>query len=213
MIKVIIVDDHALFRLGTRYALSDGRFGVNVVGEAGDGKELFLLLKTTDADLILLDLSLPDMSGIDIARRLRKEYPNIKILIVTVDNTSENIQQLMEIGINGFLSKQQTSGNELPNAVQSIMDGTEYFGKDIASIMYNIYVTKKDTTKDFTEQFTEREMEVIMLSCNALAVREIAEKLDISPRTVDTHKNNIFRKMGINSSLEMVQYAFEHGII
>jgi len=183
-----------------------------VVGEAGSGKALFVLLETTKADIILLDIGLPDISGVEIARRLRKEYPEIKILIFSVENSFKVVQSLINIGIDGFISKLQSSDDDLIVAIHSIMNGLEYFGKDIATIIYNIYVSKKKIT-EVTSEFTEREREIIYLCRDGLSGRQISEKLNISLRTVNTHKNNIFTKLNINSTMELVQYAMKNGII
>ena len=212
MISVILVDDHALFRIGVKGALLGSGGDVSVAGEADCGKALFKLLETTAADIILLDICLPDMSGIEIAKRLRDEYPNIKILAVSSENTKDVVSKLLEVGIDGFISKRQSSPDELVKAIYSIMDGFEYFGRDIASIMSNIFVSKKKTTEP-TSEFTEREREIIKLCNEGLQSKQIADRFNISPRTVDTHKTNIFKKLGINNTVEMVQYAMKYGII
>ena len=212
MINIIIVDDHALFRLGMKGALSGKDSGICVVGEADCGKALFDLLKTTKADIILLDVVLPDMDGIEIARRLRKEYPGIKILTVSSENTEDVVQALMNVGINGFISKRQCSTNQPVEAIYSIMNGLEYFGNDIASIIYNIYVSKKKTAV-VSAEFTEREREIISLCREGITSKMIAERINISVRTVDAHKNNIFKKLGINNTVDMIQYAIKNGVI
>ena len=212
MTNVILVDDHALFRLGVKGVLAGLQPYICVAGEADCGEALFRLLETTIADIVLLDIVLPDMSGIEIARRLRKDYPEIKILALSAENTEDVVKTLIDIGINGFISKRQSSAEELSEAIHCIMDGMEYFGKDIANIIYRIYVSKKKTA-EITPEFTEREREIIRLCSEGLQSKQIADSLKISSRTVDTHKNNIFKKLGINSSMEMVQYAFKRGII
>ena len=212
MTRVIIVDDHTLIRMGIKGTLSSKCPDICVVGEAADGKSLFRLLETTPADLILLDIVLPDMNGIEIARILRSNYQKIKILVISVENTSNTIQQLLEIGIDGFISKRQCTGEELPEAIRNVMSGMEYFGRDIASIIYSIYVSKRETATA-TVEFSEREREIIHLCRNGFQSKEIGDQLHISPRTVETHKKNIFKKLGINNSLEMVQYALKKGII
>ena len=212
MIDVILVDDHALFRLGVKGALTGRYPDIRVTGEADSGKALFHLLELIRADIILLDIVLPDMNGVEIARRLRKDYPEIKILAFSAENTEEVVRTLMDIGIDGFISKRQSSANEPAEAIRSIMNGLKYFGKDIAAIIYNIYVSKKKTA-EVTPEFTEREKEIIYLCREGLQGKQIADRLNISPRTVDTHKNNIFKKLGINNTMEMVQYALKQGII
>jgi DNA-binding NarL/FixJ family response regulator/signal transduction histidine kinase len=211
-IKVIIVDDHKLFRTGLRATFHPAYFNIEVVGEADCGEELFKVLKTTQADLILLDINLPDMNGAEIARRLRSEYPEIKILAISAENTSKTVEAMLHAGINGFISKQKSDARELSEAIHTVMDGLEYFGKDISAIIYDVYVAKKKTT-ELTSEFTEREKEVIALCSEGLIYKEIADRMGISFHTVNTHKKNIFQKLGINNTMEMVQYALKNGII
>ena len=212
MINAILVDDHALFRLGVKSAIMSSHADICIVGEADSGAALFRLLETTVPDIILLDILLPDMTGIDIARRLKKERPEIHILAISAENTTDVVQAMLDIGIDGFISKRQGGADEIAQAIRTIMSGFEYFGNDISTIIYKIYVSKKRSAKVTTE-FTAREREIIELCRDGLLSKQIADRLCISPRTVDNHKNNIFRKLGINSTLEMVQYALKHGII
>jgi DNA-binding NarL/FixJ family response regulator len=212
LIRVAIVDDHALFRLGVKVCLADNKEGITVVGEAGTGEALFRLLETVEAELVLLDVMLPDISGIEIARRLHKDYPRLKILAISAENTRPVVEALLEIGIDGFISKGAGEIDEIASAIRSVMNGMEYFGKDIASIIYEIYVYKKKTT-EVTPEFTDREREIILLCRDGLLAKEIAGRLDISVNTVQNHKKNIFHKLGINSTMEMVQYALKHRII
>ena len=212
MINAVLVDDHALFRLGIKSAITSDYDDICIVGEADCGSALFRLLEIVTPDIILLDIILPDTTGIEIARRLRKEKPGIKILAISSENTTDVVQAMINIGIEGFISKRQGSPGNIAEAIRSIMDGYEYFGSDISSIIYKIYVSKKKTA-DVTPEFTEREKEIIILCRNGLLSKEIAARLNISPRTVDNHKANIFKKLGINNTLEMVQYATKNGII
>ncbi|MDR1784073.1 MAG: response regulator transcription factor [Dysgonamonadaceae bacterium] len=209
-IKVIIVDDHALFRLGLKGALAGS--DIEVVGEADSGEALFKLLETVTPHIVLLDVVLPDMSGIEIARRIRSHYPKLRILAISAENTSIVVQALVETGIDGFISKRAGGIDEIAHAIRTIMSGVEYYGKDISEIIYEIYVSKKNS-KESMPELSEREREIINLCRSGLGSKQIADKLFVSPRTVDTHKTNIFRKLGINSTVEMVQYALKHGII
>ncbi|MDL2256672.1 response regulator transcription factor [Bacteroidales bacterium OttesenSCG-928-I14] len=212
MINTILVDDHALFRLGVKSAIMNGHSDICISGEAESGAALFQLLETTSPDVILLDIILPDMTGIDIARRLKKDYPGIKILAISAENTAEVVQKMLDIGIEGFISKRQGGADEIAQAIRTIMNGFDYFGNDISAIIYKIYVSKKQTVEVCIE-FTDREKEIIELCREGLLSKQIADRLCISPRTVDNHKNNIFRKLGINNTMEMVQYALKNGII
>ena len=212
MINVILVDDHSLFRLGVKSALTSDYSDICIVGEADSGSELFRLLETITPDIVLLDIMLPDSTGVVIARKLRKEKPSVKILAISAENTTSVIQEMINVGIEGFISKRQGSASDIADAIHSIMSGCEYFGSDISSIIYKIYVSKEKTA-EITIEFTEREKEIILLCRDGLLCKEIAGRLNISPRTVDNHKGNIFKKLGINNTLEMVQYAIRNGII
>jgi len=212
MISVILVDDHELFRSGIRLALTSRHPDIHIAGEAETGAEFFAILKTTPADLVVLDVIMPDMSGIEIAKQLKKEKPEMKILVVSSENTAAVTEALLEVGINGFISKRMGGIDALADAIHSVMNGLDYFGKDISDIIYRIYVAKKKTT-EITSEFTQQERKIIELCREGLQSKQIAGQLCISPRTVENHKNHIFRKLGINSTLEMIQYAMKHGII
>ena len=212
MITAILVDDHELFRLGVKSAIESRHPDIRIAGEAATGEELFRLLAAITADIVLLDIILPDMSGIEVARRLKKECPALKILAISSENTAAVTQALLDLGIDGFISKRTGGVDILADAIRSIMSGFEYFGKDISDIIYRIYVSKKKTA-EATAEFTEQEKKIIELCRDGLQSKQIADRLCVSPRTVDNHKNNIFRKLGINSTVEMVQYALKNGII
>jgi DNA-binding NarL/FixJ family response regulator len=212
MVNVIIVDDHELFRLGITTAIAKRYPDIRIVGESETGAGLFNLLKVVTADIILLDIMLPDISGIEIARYLKRERPEIKILAVSADNTTSVVQEMLEIGIEGFISKRAGGVDTLVEAIHSIMSGLEYFGKDISDIIFRVYFAKKKTV-EVSSDFTEQEKRIIELCHQGLPGKLVADRLGISTRTVDKHKNNIFRKLGINSTLEMVSYAVKNGII
>lgn len=210
-VKVIIVDDHFLVRVGLRNTLTSPNFGldIEIAAEAASMAEFYTLLEGgVDADIVLLDIVLPDGSGLDIARRLCDEHPNLKILILSAENSDEVIEKMMNINIGGFISKGVTS-TELRRA-ESIMDDIEYYGKDIARLMHSVKVSKSALSKN---NFTEKELEVLHLSAQGFYAKEIADNMGISPKTVSVHKSNIFKKLGINNSVELVTYALKMGFI
>ena len=211
-VRVIIVDDHTLFRIGLRATFHPMYCNIEVVGEADCGEALFNVLANTQADLVLLDINLPDMSGVEIAHRLRSDYPNIKILAISAENSAKMVETMINVGIHGFISKQKSDAHELSEAIYAVMNGLEYFGKDISSVIYDVYVAIKKKI-DVTSDFTEREKEIILLCKKGLICKEIATHLGISFHTVNTHKKHIFQKLGINNTMEMVQYAMKNGII
>jgi len=211
-IRLIVVDDHTLFRVSLKTALEYGFPDICVTGEADSGEELFALLPSTPVDIVLLDINLPKMGGAEIARRLRSGYPQVKILAVSGENTSQAIQSMLEAGIDGFVSKQKCNAHELVGAIRSVMSGLEYFGRDISALIFGVYVSKKKTA-EVTPEFTDREREIIIACRDGLVGKEIADRLNISVNTVNVHKRNIFHKLGINNTMEMVSYALKKGII
>ena len=212
MIQIIVVDDHPLFRNGLKAILRDNHPDICIAGEADCGEALFQIQALATVDMVLLDINLPDISGVEIARRLRSEYPAVKILAVSAENTAETVKSMLKIGIDGFISKRQSGADELAEAIRAIMSGLEYFGRDISAIIYDVFVSKKKTTV-VSHEFTEREKEIILACRDGLLGKEIAARLGISTHTVNAHKNNIFNKLGINNTMEMVQYALKKGII
>ena len=211
-IRVIIVDDHELVRLSLRTAIECRHIDIVFVGEADSGIAFFDLLETVAADIVLLDIIMPDMSGIEIARRLKTEHSDIKILAVSSDNSLSTIEEMLQIGIEGFVSKSNCKPDILADAIRSVMQGFEYFGKDISEIISRIYITQKRTTH-IGNEFSEQEKNIIELCLEGFPAKLIADRLGISARTVDWHKSNMFSKLGINSTLELVQFVIKHKII
>lgn len=211
-IRVIMVDDHELFRLSLRTAIECSHTDIVIAGEAGSGAAFFSLLRTVDADIVLLDIALPGMSGIEIARRLKNEHSDMKILAVSAENDLSTVEEMVEIGIEGFVSKSKCKPDILVDAIRSVMQGLDYFGKDISEIISRIYIAKKKSTQ-VSEEFSEQEKSIIELCLEGLPAKLIADRLCISTRTVDWHKSNMFSKLGINSTLELIQFAVKNKII
>ena len=207
--NIAILDDHELIRLGLRSSLQGTPHNVTI--DAATADILFKkLVEGVPCDLILLDVLMPGTSGIEVAQRLRAEYPDIKIIIVSVDTKEYIINQLMQIGIDGFISKNGPL-EEVRAAVASVEEGVPYYGHDLAVLVRDIVDAKID--KKSSSLLTKRELEIIEACCNGLMGKEIAEKFNISLRAVNSHKTNIFNKLGLSSSVEMVRFALEHGII
>ena len=207
--NIAILDDHELIRLGLRSTLQGTSHTVTI--DAATADYLFeKLVEGVPCDLILLDVLMPGTSGIDVAQRLRAEYPDIKIIIVSVDTKEYIINQLMEIGIDGFISKNGPL-EEVRAAVASVEEGVPYYGRDLAVLVRDIVDARLD--KKSSSKLSKRELEIIQACCDGLMGKEIADKFNISLRAVNSHKTNIFNKLGLSSSVEMVRFALEHGII
>ena len=205
--NIIIVDDHPLFRIGTKMAIQRGSH--TVVGEASNATALRQLLNDTTPDLILLDIILGNgPSGVDIARQLKADKPEIKILVLSIDTSLNTIKELLEIGIDGFVSK-NAPDDEVLQAIDAVSNGQPYFGTDIDRIVQAVMTTQR--LKD--NLFSEREQEIIRAICQGGSNKDIAQKTNISLRTVETHKTNIFRKIGITNSVDLVLYAIKNGIV
>ena len=207
--NIAILDDHELIRLGLRSTLQNTKHKVTI--DAATAEQLFeKLVEGVPCDLILLDVLMPGTSGIEVAQRLRAEYPDIKIIIVSVDTKEYIINQLMHIGIDGFISKNGPL-EEVRAAVASVEEGVPYYGHDLAVLVRDIVDAKID--KKSSSLLTKRELESIEACCSGMMGKEIADKFNISLRAVNSHKTNIFNKLGLSSSVEMVRFALEHGII
>lgn len=205
--NIIIVDDHPLFRIGTKMAIQRGSH--TVVGEASNATALRQLLNDTTPDLILLDIILGNgPSGVDIARQLKTNKPEIKILVLSIDTSLNTIKELLEIGIDGFVSK-NAPDDEVLQAIDAVSNGQPYFGTDIDRIVQAVMTTQQLKN----DLFSEREQEIIRAICQGGSNKDIAQKTNISLRTVETHKTNIFRKIGITNSVDLVLYAIKNGIV
>lgn len=207
-IDIILVEDHPLFRMGIKAALTANSDAIRIIGEADTGKSFYSLMVMLNPSLVLLDIRLPDTGGVEIATWLRQRYPQVKILVLSSETNENTIVELVSVGIDGFISKQEPT-SELILAIESVMSGIAYFGKDVSKIIHDISIAKGTSPV----QFTDRELEIIKLCAEETTGRKIAERLNISCRTVETHKANIFQKLGINSTVELIRYAVQTGII
>ena len=158
--------------------------------------------------LILLDIIMPKVSGIEALRRIKAHDAEMPVVMLSASSSQDIIQEAIQNGADGFLSK-QADVHEIISAATSAAEGVHYYGKDIAQLIYDIKVSKSDVHI----QLSKREQEVVELCSEGLTCHEIAERLFISPRTIETHKNAIFKKLGIHNSVELVRYAINHGII
>jgi two-component system response regulator NreC len=213
-IKIILVDDHQLVRDGIK-ALLTGIPDISIIGEASGAAELFRELEHLKPDLLIMDISLPEISGIEITKKIGIDYPAIKVLMLSMYNNEEFIFNSLKAGARGYLPK-DTSRDELLEAIHAINRGEEFFGESISKVMLKSYV-KRATNEDKPEDkaqavLTSREIEILKLYVEGLINKEISDKLDISIRTVETHKNHIMRKLGLKSTVELVKFAIRNKI-
>lgn len=208
--RVFIVDDHKIVRLGLKsYFL--GRNEYQVTGEAENTDELFKYLKTEIPEIILMDVVMPGLSGVDACKIVKKDYPQIKVLILTSNTDEETIINCLEAGTDGFLTK-EASRDEFLLAVDSVKNGEKFFGKMALEIANSFLNNSKDSEK-LKSALSPREIEIISLFCQGMSYKEIANKLFLSPRTIETHKLNIQKKLDIRTTVDMVKYAIKNNII
>ncbi len=209
LINVILVDDHPLMRLGVKASLMAYKGEINVAGEVSSADELFSILPDKEVDVVLLDIQMPGMSCEDAVRKLKKDFPKVKILILSSINEDEIIYKLIKVGIDGFVPK-TTNIEKIKTAIHNVYSGLSYYGVDITKIMGR---SNQDASSSSIIELTEREKEVIVLCCDGLLSKEIATRLNISHRTVEMHKSNIFKKLGINNTIELLKWSLEHGVV
>jgi DNA-binding NarL/FixJ family response regulator len=204
-----ILDDHELIRVGVTSVLKATTHAVTI--SAACAEELFEALEEgTPCDLLLLDILMPGTNGFEVAKRMRTEYPETKIIVLSVDTKEYVIIRLMQIGIDGFISKNGPL-EEVKLAIDSVAEGVPFYGRDLAVLVRDIVDAQPN--KKSKALLTKRELEIVEACCAGLLGKEISEKFHISLRAVNSHKTNIFNKLGISSSVEMVRFALEHGII
>ena len=204
-----MVEDQPLCRLGVRMSLADTDLPCELVGEAETVEQAVSFLKAHgDAlDLILLDYVLPDGTGSDVISAARQHCPKAKIVVLSGEAGGAVVKQLMDSGINGFMSK-NVKPEDLSLVVGSVMQGADYVGEGNMLIERSV---KADM--DHLNALTRREMEIITLCANGMSAKQIADELCISTHTVENHKDNIFKKIGVKSNSELILYAFRVGLI
>ena len=202
-----MVEDHPLYRVGLRMALSYSGLDCVLKAEAENvGQALDYLHQHSDeVDLILLDYFLPDGTGMDVLKEAKRLFPDIKVLLVSGEDNNPELDAMIHAGLNGFVSKDVTPQG-LATVIISIFEGKDYFGHDSENL-------SEETTTVKGENLTQRELDIIRLCALGKTSKEIADELFISARTVESHKNKIFNKLGCNSTTEMVNYAFLNGLV
>ena len=212
MLRVAITDDHTLFRKSLGM-LVNSFADMQVVLEAGNGSELLQKLQNTPADILLLDLQMPEMDGFETAKRIKEGYPEMKILILTLMSETDIIDRVIKMGVNGYFTK-NTPPHELENAIWNLSNDGFYFEDSLSTVINKILNdTETETIQEKTINFTERELEVIKFTAEGLKAREIAEALYISPKTVNNHKQNIQNKYQFESMMTAILYCLNNQLI
>lgn len=214
-INIFLVDDHQIVRDGIKSLLLDSS-EISIAGEALNGKELMEKLETIKPDVILMDISLPDISGIELTKQVTQNFPEIKVVILSMYTQEEFITNAIVAGAKGYLPK-NTTQQELLNAVKAVCDGKEYYNDAVSKIILENYISTVRKSKEVeiandAETLSSREKQILKLYVEGMSNQQIADKLFISIRTVESHKNHIMQKLGVKSTVELVKYAIRNNI-
>lgn len=212
MIKVILVDDHKMFREGLKFALSQMK-GVEVIGEASDGRQFLDVVKKKKPDVVLMDISMPKMDGIEATQSALQLDPDIKIITLSMFSDPEYYQKMVAAGTKGFLVK-ETGIDELKQAIEIVAGGGTYFSqKLLQNIIVNISNPVVKSSRSKVVELTRREEEVLELICKGYSNKEIADSLFISQKTVEGHKSNLMDKTNTKSAINLMLFALKHQLI
>jgi len=209
-INIIIVDDHNLFRNGMKLLLSNtGNF--NVMAEASNGKEFLQLLETMQPDVVLMDIDMPEMGGIEATTKAMEKNADLKIVCLSMYGEEEYYYKMIEAGVSGFLLK-NSDINEVKTAITSVHEGGKFFSQELLyNVVKNIKTTQ--TNQELVENLSEREIEVLKQICIGLSNQEISQILHISKRTVDKHRANLLDKTNSKNTAHLVMYAIKNKLI
>jgi DNA-binding NarL/FixJ family response regulator len=203
--RIIVADDHTLFRQGLKLILEDIH-DIEVVADVANGKELIEITRELMPDLIIMDINMPQINGIEASRILLQSYPELKILVVSMYGDEQYYNSVIENGVKGFILK-DAENTELRAAVNAILNGKTYFSQEL---LLKLIRNRKNNNKI---SLTQRERQILELICQGLNSTEIAARLFLSERTVDNHRANLLDKTGCRNSLSLVLYAFRNNLI
>ena len=211
-IKILLVDDHQII-LDSLSLLFSSVQDVEIAGKLNDSREVITFLSNHDVDILVSDLHMPNLNGIDLTLKIRELFPKVKILLLTMEENAISIRDAIQAGINGYILK-KSGKEELERAIKTILAGKKYFSEEVIEELTNLNTTDlNDTFIDTIIHLTSREIEIIKLIALELSTNEMADKLFISATTVETHRANIMKKLGVKTSIGVTKYAIKHKLI
>lgn len=205
-INVLLTDDHQLIIDGLKSLLKD-QDDINVSAEANNGREALRILGFLPVDVVLMDIDMPVMNGIETLKEVKKQYPDVKVIILSMHNEAGMIKSLIDLGANGYLLKSCTQ-DEVVSAIRKVAAGQASFSTDVTMALL-----KPANQEQKTEFLTERETEILKMIAAGFSNKEIGDKLFISHRTVDTHRTNLMKKISVNNIAGLISYAIKNGIV
>lgn len=212
MIRIVLAEDHEIVRRGLR-ALVEQKTGYRIVAETGDGLEAVELVGAEQPDVLVVDLRLPGLDGLEVVREARKKQPELKVVVLSMHDNEAYVVRALRHGASAYVLK-DASADDLVEAIGEAMAGRTFFSKGISRDLIDAYTRgEMDQIEDRYDTLTSRERQVLHLLAQGFTGPEIAEKLFISPRTVDTHRANLVSKLGLRNQAELVRYVVERGLV
>ena len=211
-IKVFLADDHAVVRDGLQ-ALLEGEPDISVVGIASNGRDAVRQIQKFDPDVVVMDIAMPELNGIEATARICEARPSIRVIILSMHDTSEHVFQALKAGARGYLIK-ESAGKEVIAAVHAVNSGRRYLSQKIEEKVIETYIENRNRLPDRSplEKLSLREREILQLVVEGKTSAEIAESLFISPKTVETYRSRLMQKLGINDLPGLVKFAIQHGL-
>jgi DNA-binding NarL/FixJ family response regulator len=212
-LRILIADDHGLVRRGARAVLSSRR-GWRVVGEAANGREAVQKAVELKPDVAVVDISMPELSGVEAVSQIREAVPDTKVLVLTMHESDQMVQRALDAGAHGYILKSDLT-DSLPKAVEAVAEGKRFLTPKVSEIVLDGFLSKRSRHRQGERagaRVTTREVEIIRLLAEGKTNKEIAALLGIAVRTVETHRSKIMLKLGLHSLAEIIHYAMRHGI-
>jgi len=212
-VRVLLADDHTILRAGLKMMLN-AQPDIEVIGEASDGRQAVLEAQRLQPDVIIMDITMPEVNGIEATRQVKKLQPDVRVLVLTMHENEEYLFQMLRAGAAGYMLK-EAADTELISAIRVVSSGRFYLSPSAQSMMVSDYLQRVRTgeERDSYSALTEREREILKLVAEGYTNNQIGERLFISPKTVDTHRSHIMDKLNLHSRAELVKYAMRRGLL
>ena len=211
-INVVIADDHTIVRDGLR-ALLEANPEIKVVGDAANGRQVLKLVNELKPDVVIMDISMPELNGIDASRQILDTHPDVRVIILSMLGTADHVFHALQAGVRGYLLK-ESAGREVMEAVQAVYAGGMYFSRPITHTMVADYMQARvDTQSASLESLSMRENEILCLVVEGKTSAEIGRSLNLSPKTIESYRSRMMQKLGISDLTELIKFAIKHGLI
>ena len=211
-VKVLLADDHPVVRGGMRIFL-EKEADFSIVGEAEDGLQAVQLAESLNPDIVVLDIMMPRLNGLEVLHQLTKRLPKTRIIILSMQSADPYVTQALKKGAAGYVLK-DSAPDELVKAIRQVLSGQRYLSPQLNERLINKFIQKVDSgTLDPLTLLTDREREILQMTVEGLTSVEIGEYLSISPRTVETHRQNVLKKLALDNQVDLIRFAIKHGIL